>query len=165
MSMMYHIGKITNTHGIKGEVKIYNLSDFNRFFIGAEVYTLHQGIKKTFVVERVRPQANLLIVKFKGFDNINDILIYKGLDLYSDQSIENELEEDDYHYTSLIDQDVYLEDMTKIGTVNSLIEVPQGHLLEIIKIDGKKVLIPFLKVFVKSVEKDKIIITPIEGML
>jgi 16S rRNA processing protein RimM len=33
---MVQIGKITSTHGIKGEVKIYSLSDFNRFFVGAD---------------------------------------------------------------------------------------------------------------------------------
>jgi 16S rRNA processing protein RimM len=165
MSAMYQIGKITNTHGIKGEVKIYNLSDFNRFFIGAEVYVLEKAIKKTFVIERVRPQGNLLIVKFKGYDNINDILMYKGCDLYSDASVEDELEADDYHYDALMDKDVYTEEMMFVGKVISLMEVPQGHLLEILKSDGKKVLIPFLNVFVKSVEADKIIITPIEGML
>ena len=46
---MYQIGKITNTHGIKGEVKIYNLSDFNRFFVGAKIYVMLQGKKVEFV--------------------------------------------------------------------------------------------------------------------
>ena len=45
---MYQIGKITNTHGIKGEVKIYNLSDFNRFFVGAKIYVMLQGKKVEF---------------------------------------------------------------------------------------------------------------------
>jgi 16S rRNA processing protein RimM len=91
---MYQIGKITNTHGIKGEVKIFNLSDFDRFFVGNEIYIMDNNIKKTFVIERVRSQANLFIVKFKGFDSINDILPYKGLYLYSD--VKPDLDEDDF---------------------------------------------------------------------
>jgi 16S rRNA processing protein RimM len=162
---MYHIGKITNTHGIKGEVKIYNLSDFNRFLPSAKVYVMIKGEKKFFTIEKTRSQNNLLIVKFKEFDNINDVLIYKGLDLYSDQDIIDELEEDDYHYQDLIGKKVYTDDHIFVGEVISLIPVPQGHLLEIIKENNKKVLVPFIKVFIKDVLEDKIIIKPIEGLL
>ncbi|PKK99513.1 MAG: 16S rRNA processing protein RimM [Tenericutes bacterium HGW-Tenericutes-2] len=165
MSKMYQIGKITNTHGIKGEVKIYNLSDFNRFFVKAEVYVLIQGKKKFFTIERVRKQANLLIVKFKGYDDINDILAYKGLEVYSDASVTKELEDDDYHYESLLDKDVYTDQNVYVGRVIHLIPVPQGHLLEIERENGKKVMIPFIKVFVSQVLEDRIIITPIEGLL
>jgi len=162
---MYQIGKITNTHGIKGEVKIYNLSDFNRFFVNAEVYVLIQGKKKFFTIERVRSQANLLIVKFKGYDDINDILAYKGLEVYSDASVIKELEDDDYHYQSLLDKDVYTDQDVYVGKVINMIPVPQGHLLEIEKENGKKIMIPFIKIFVSEVLEEKIIITPIEGLI
>ena len=161
---MYQIGKITNTHGIKGEVKIYNLSDFNRFFVGNEIYVmLDKDIKKTFVIERVRSQANLFIVKFKGFDSINDILPYKGLYVYSDTK--PELDEDDFHYDDLLDKAVYTEDGLHIGKVLSLVSVPQGHILEIEKVNGKKALVPFVSEFVIDIEDEKIIIRPIEGLL
>lgn len=162
---MYQVGKITNSHGIKGEVKIYNLSDFNRFLIGNEVFVMLKGNRVNFTIERVRPQGNLLIVKFKSYDNINDILVYKGLDVYADEIIEEELEEDDFHYQSLLNKAVYTDKNEFVGTVMSLIPVPQGHLLEIEKKDGKKVLVPFVKAFVSDVLDDKIIITPIEGLL
>lgn len=162
---MYHIGKITNTHGIRGEVKIYNLSDFNRFFIDQEIYVFINKEKHYLTIERVRPQGNLLIVKFKAYDNINDILYLKGLDVYSDDDVSDQLEEDDYHYETLIDSLVYLDDQTYVGKVISLIEVPQGHLLEIEKTDGKKVLVPFVDEFIRSIEDGKMIIAPIEGLL
>ncbi|MCF7930411.1 MAG: ribosome maturation factor RimM [Acholeplasmataceae bacterium] len=162
---MYQIGKITNSHGIKGEVKIYNLSDFNRFLIGNEIFVMLKGNRVNFTIERVRPQGNLLIVKFKSYDNINDILVYKGLDVYADEIIEEELDEDDFHYQSLLNKEVYTNTNEYVGTVFSLIPVPQGHLLEIEKKDGKKVMVPFVKAFVRDVLDDKIIITPIEGLL
>jgi len=160
---MYQIGKITNTHGIRGEVKIYNLSDFNRFFVGNSIYVMIKGQKKTFEIERVRPQGTLFIVKFKGYDNINDILPYKGEYVYTDQK--PELEEDDYHYDDLLHKNVYNEQHVLLGKVISLIPVPQGHLLEVEKLDGKKSLIPFVDEFVKDILEDKIIIRPIEGLL
>jgi 16S rRNA processing protein RimM len=161
----YLIGHITNTHGIRGEVKIYNYSDFNRFFVGAEIYVELKTGKKAFVVERVRPQGNLFIVKFKGYDNINDILMYKGLDLYSDDNVDDELEDDDYHYSMLIGKPCLNEEGVLLGHVKSMIPVPQGHLIELTTVQGKQAMIPFNKVFVKDVDQDKIILTPIEGLL
>ena len=160
---MYQIGKITNTHGIRGEVKIYNLSDFDRFFVGNNIFVVIKGQKKTFEIERVRPQGTLFIVKFKGYDNINDILPYKGEYVYTEQK--PELEADDYHYDDLLSKNVYDENHVLLGKVISLIAVPQGHLLEIEKLDGKKRLIPFVDEFVKDILDDKIIIRPIEGLL
>ncbi len=162
---MYQVGKITSSHGIKGEVKIYNLSDFNRFLVGNEIFVMLKGNRVNFTIERVRPQGNLLIVKFKSYDNINDILVYKGLDVYADDMIEDELEEDDFHYQSLLNKDVYTNTNEFVGTVSSLIPVPQGHLLEIEKKDGKKVMVPSVKAFISDVLEDRIIITPIEGLL
>jgi 16S rRNA processing protein RimM len=162
---MYQIGKITNTHGIKGEVKIYNLSDFNRFLVNEDIFVINKGIRKYFTIERVRPQGSLLIVKLKGYDDINLILPYKGLDVYTEKSPDDELEEDDYHYQALLEKEVYTEQGEHIGKVISLISVPQGHLLEILKQDGKKALVPFVKAFVLEVKPDKTVIQPIEGLL
>ncbi|HOI85860.1 MAG TPA: ribosome maturation factor RimM [Acholeplasmataceae bacterium] len=160
----YHIGHITNTHGIRGEVKIYNLSDFNRFFVGAIVYVQLKGVKKTFEIERIRHQQHMLIVKFKGIDNMNDVLMYKGLDLYTEQEPED-LEDDDYHYQDLINKPCYSKDGTHLGKVISVIPVPQGHLLEILTLHDKKVLVPFIHQFVDEIQTDQIILTPIEGLL
>ncbi|MDD3068019.1 MAG: ribosome maturation factor RimM [Acholeplasmataceae bacterium] len=162
---MYKIGKITNTHGIKGEVKIFNMSDFNRFSVGKEIYVLQKGEKIYFTIERIRTQKNILIIKFKGYDDINLIEAYKGLELYSDDLVTDELEEDDYHYSDLIDLDVFDLNHQKLGTVKSIIPVPQGHLLEILTIEGKKALVPFNQAFIEDVLKDSIIIKPIEGLL
>ena len=162
---MYLIGNIANTHGIKGEVKIYNLSDFSRFLVSAKIYVMIKGEKKYFTIEKVRSQGNLFVVKFKGIDNINDVLAYKGMDVFSDDDVSKQLEEDDYHYGALIDKNVYSDQGELLGRVISLVEVPQGHLMEIEKIDGKKALVPFVKAFVKEVLSDRVIIQPIEGLL
>lgn len=162
---MYHIGKITNTHGIKGEVKIYNLSDFDRFFVGATIYAIIAGEKVYFKIKHIRSHKNLLIAKFEGLNDINEVLKFKGLDLYSDEEIADQLEEDDYHYQDLIGKFCYTMNQKYVGLIKSLIEVPQGHLLEIEKTDGKIALVPFVKAFVIEILEDKIIIEPIEGLL
>jgi 16S rRNA processing protein RimM len=75
------------------------------------------------------------------------------------------LEEDDYHYQDLIGKKVYKDDGVLIGKVTSMIEVPQGHLMEVEKTDQKKVLIPFVQAFIGDINQDRIIIHPIEGLL
>jgi 16S rRNA processing protein RimM len=163
--MAYHIGKITNTHGIRGEVKIYNLSDFDRFLLGSCLYVMFQGKKTELIIETVRKHKNLLIVKFKSYDHINQIEHLKGQDLYTDDDVFDQMETDDFHYNQLIGKPVFTDDKIKVGLVMSVIEVPQGHLLEIEKIDGKKVLVPFIEAFIAEVNDESIIITPIEGLL
>ncbi len=160
---MYQIGKIVNTHGVKGEVHIYNLSDFNRFEAEETIYVeLKDKSYKPLVIERVRPHKNVLITKFEGIDNINDVLQYKGLFIYAEEKSED-IEDDEYYYDELIKKDVYLENGEKVGFVISVIEVPQGHLLEI-KTKDKKILIPFRNEFIESIE-DTIVLKNVEGLL
>jgi 16S rRNA processing protein RimM len=113
-------------------------------------------------IERVRPHKNVLIVKFKNINNINDVLKYKGLFVYSEEKNE-EIEDDEFYYDELIDKEVYLENGERIGIVLSVIEVPQGHILEI-ETNTKKTLIPFRKEFVVEVS-NTIVIKSIEGLL
>ncbi|MBE0700084.1 MAG: 16S rRNA processing protein RimM [Acholeplasmataceae bacterium] len=162
---MYLIGKITNTHGIKGEVKVRNSSDFNRFLVSQKVFVVMKGEHIFFEIERVREQNHLFIVKFKGYDNINDVLMYKGQDLYTTDEKTKKLEQDEYHHQDLIGKSVYVDDGIYVGTVHHVIEVPQGHLLEIYTDESKKILIPFIKAFVGDINDDRIIIHPIEGLL
>lgn len=160
---MYQIGKIVNTHGIKGEVHIYNLSDFNRFRANETIYVeLNDRSYKPFLITQVRPHKKVLIVKFEGYDNINDVLPFKGLFVYANEKSQD-IEDDEFYYDELIKKDVYLENGEKVGFVISVIEVPQGHLLEI-KTPKKKTLIPFRKEFVISID-DVIIIKDVEGLL
>ncbi len=162
---MYKIGKITNTHGIKGEVKVYNLSDFDRFLVGKKVYVLVGGQKHFFTIERVRESKNLLIIAFEGYADINLIEPFKSMDLYTDEDINDALEADEYHYEMLIDKDLYDTHGLKLGVVKNIVFVPQGHLLEVQKEDGKMGYVPFVNAFVKEILADRIIIETIEGLL
>lgn len=161
---MVKIGTITTTHGIKGDVKVINLSDFIRFTKGCKVHVMTGDTRQALVIERIRPQGNQLIIKFTGIDSINDALSFKGLDLYTDDDISHQLEDDDFHYRDLIGKAVYDDSDVLIGHVTAMIEVPQGHLMEIDH-HGKRTLVPFVKAFIGDITDDKIVIHPIEGLL
>ena len=162
---MYRIGKITNTHGIKGEVKIYSLSDFDRFLVGKELIVVIKDKEHRFKIKTVRSHKTILIVKFEGYDDINDILFLKGHDVFSEEDVEDQLNDDDFHYEDIIGKKVVTDLLEAVGIASALIEVPQGHLLEVQKPNGKKALIPFRKEFIGDIDEDKIVIKPIEGLL
>ncbi|MDR2828538.1 MAG: ribosome maturation factor RimM [Acholeplasmatales bacterium] len=160
---MYEIGIISNTHGIKGELTVINKSDFNRFFVGATMYTIIKEQKLELTVEHIRVHQDKYLILFKGYSNINDVLFLKGCKLYNDTKLETPRNE--YYYEDLLNKKVFLEDKTLIGITINIIEVPQGHILEIELLNKQKKLVPFVKEFVKRVLKTKIVIAPIDGLL
>ena len=66
---MYVLGKTTTSHGIKGELKIKNLSDYDRFYSGEEVFIDDERL----IIKSVRSHKNFLLVSFYGYESINDI--------------------------------------------------------------------------------------------
>lgn len=161
--MKYNIcGKILKTFGLKGEVKVLNSSDFNRFVKNKELYYLENGIYKELKIKEVKDGGSL-IVSFYGYDDINKVLPLIGYDLYAKREKED-LKDNEYYYSDLIGKDVYNEDGVLRAKVKDVRELPQGKYLLCVK-DGKNKLIPFNEHFIKDVLDDRIIIIEIEGLL
>lgn len=161
--MKYNIcGKILKTFGLKGEVKVLNSSDFNRFVKNKELYYLENGIYKELKIKEVKDSSSL-IVSFYGYDDINKVLSLIGYDLYAKREKED-LKDNEYYYSDLIGKDVYNEDGVLRAKVKDVRELPQGKYLLCVK-DGKNKLIPFNEHFIKDVLDDRIIIIEIEGLL
>ena len=107
MKDFFRVGVIANTHGIRGEVKIFpTTDDVKRFDYLKEAY-IDAGKEKIKVeVSNVRYFKNLVIVKFKGIDNINDIERYKGKDLLVTRENALPLEEGEYYLADIIGANV-----------------------------------------------------------
>lgn len=153
---MYLIGKVTTTHGIRGEIKVLNMSDYERFKIGDHVF-IHD---RPYTIAGARPHKGHLIVKLEGIDTMNDALLLKDYEIFS----KDRIHDDGYHYEDIVDLEVWILNGEKIGQVKAIREVPQGSILEV-QLSSKVVLIPFVDAFVKKIEHDKIYIEPIEGLL
>ncbi len=155
---MYYIGKITNTHGIKGEVKI--LSDIKYKNL---VFKKNQELiinNDTLVINTYRTHKNYDMVTFVGIDDINDVLKYKGSDVYADiDKKDNIMFKEDY-----IGMDVYTNE--KIGTIIDIINNGAQDLL-VIEYKNKKQYIPNVDSFIKKIDHDNkiIYINLIEGLL
>ena len=156
------VGKIVNTHALKGEVKIKSFTSFDRF---KEENILYLGDDKILVkVKKHRKDESFDYCIFYDYEDINLILPYKNKSLYIKESDLENLNENEYYVKDLIGKKVYNEAKNYIGIVKYVSEYPANYMLEVEKENKKLVLIPFRKEFVISVSDD-IIIHEIEGLV
>ena len=161
----YNVGKIVNTHGIKGEVKIESQTDFDRFTPGNVLYIEKNRELIEVVVQTHRVHKGFDLVSFIGYDDINSVLPFKGLMIKIDEEHQEELPDGEYYFHDLIGLDVYNQFNTFIGKVIDIMDLPQGEILVVGREHKKNGLIPFVDEFIIDVLDDRIIIQEIEGLL
>lgn len=163
------VGKIVSTHGIKGEVKVKSSTNFSdeRYQIGNKLYIEFQNEMVEIIINSHRVHQGMDLITFNDIININDCLKYVGCTIYVDKDTLEELDEDEFYVDDLIGMNACLENEELIGEIVDVNEVPQGEILVIKKADGNMSMVPFVKEFIKDVliEENKVIITPIEGLL
>lgn len=154
-----YLGKIVNTHGIKGEVRI--ISNFKlKNQVLTKGFPLYIGKERTkLIINSYRPHKNYDMVTFAGINDINDVLIYKGESVYINR---DDLETEDYILEDLINLEVYSNNKL-IGKVTDIMD---NGVHEILVIENKH-LIPFVEEFINeiSIKDKKIIINEIEGLI
>lgn len=158
------IGKIVNTVGLKGEVKVYNYSD------SIDIYETVGSIyveDRLTVIENVRAQKNMVILRLEGTADRNAAEALRGKELYITEDDLPELPEGQYYVRDLIGMSVAEEDGTLLGHVTDVLQNTAQDIFEIERENGKKLLIPKVDQFVLDIdaEKRKITVRLIEGML
>ena len=158
MSKNLKVGKIVNTHGLKGEVKVIPLTDDPRRFDDLE-YVLIDG--KEVDIEGCKYQKDRIIVKLEGIDRVEDAEKLKNKFMEIPREFAVELEEDCYFLADLRECTVFDTDGKEIGEVYDVIQTKNNDVYWIRK--PKEVLIPALKSIVTEINIDerKIIIRPI----
>lgn len=163
MMKYFKCGHVMTTHGIKGDLKVRSLSDFNRFYKGSRLYLYHNGQYEEVKVSKASVFKNDYLVSFEGLEDINLVQKYHGDDIYiSEFDRQDELGENEYYYNDLIGKSVVNQQGEDRGTVIEVRELPQADYLVISYLD-KSVLVPFIKKFVTEVN-EKITVKEIEGL-
>ena len=139
----YNVGKIVNTQGLQGELRVLSVTDFadERFK------------KKSFLAlfDENRKHKNFDIVKFKGLYHINDVEKYKGCSLKIAEENLTDLDDGEFYYHEIIGLDVY-EDDTLIGQVKEILQ-PGANDVWVVKRKGKKdLLLPYIPPVVLDVD-------------
>lgn len=156
METMLRVGVISSTHGVRGEVKVYPTTDDLERFLDLEEVILDTGRERLpLKIENVKFFKNMVILKFKGYDNINDIEKYKGRDLYITRDQAVELEEDEYFIADLIGMSVVAEDGTVLGTLADVMPTGANDVYVVRTENGKELLIPAIKECILNVDVEE----------
>lgn len=159
-----YLGKIANTHGIKGELRI--LSNFKYksrvFKKGFKVYIGKEKIEEEIVT--YRPHKQFDMITLKGYNNINDVLKYKSLNIFINKE-DLILNENEYLDEDLINLSVIC-DNKYIGKIQKIEKYPHQDIFVIINND-KRYLVPYVNEFIKEInlEEKIIVINNIKGLI
>lgn len=141
------IGRIVNTHALKGEVRIVSDFEFKDRIFKENTHLYIGENKDKEIIETYRKHKQFDMVKFKGIDYINDVLKYKGSKVYIDESILN-LKDDEILISELINMDVY-NDNKYVGKIT---EYRSDNGNNMLRVNNK--LIPYNKDFITKIDKE-----------
>ncbi len=171
MEKWFNVGKIVNTHGIKGEVRVISRTDFaeERYKAGNILYLFQDGKDRPVELKITshRKHKNFDMLTFEGYYNVNQVEPFKEGLLKVPESYLSPLEEDEYYFHEIIGCKVVTSGGEELGTVKEIL-TPGANDVWVVKGQrGKEVLIPYIKDVVKEINvSDKVItIEPMEGLL
>ncbi len=160
MEDILRVGVITKTHGIRGEVKVFPTTDDPKRFKKLKSVLLDTGReRRKMEIEQVRFQKNLVILKFKGIDNINDVEQYKQCDLYVPRKHAVKLEENENFIVDLIGLTVVTDEGEEFGTMKDVMLTGANDVYVVETLDGEEVLLPAIRDCILDVDLDEEVMT------
>ena len=161
---MLLIGKVSKTHGLAGELKIWPLCDSAVYLSQFQELIIKDKIYK---VTSSRVHKKLLLAKLEGVTSIEDAMMLLNNDIFvTDEAARAVLPEGKHYVRDLTGCEVFTEAGEFAGTLSGVLNLPAQDVY-VIKTERGDAMIPVVEEFVKNVDitAKKIIITPIEGML
>lgn len=168
MEDLLKVGVITSTHGIRGEVKVYPTTDDLQRFTYLKDCILDTGAKKLpMEVEGCKFFKNQAILKFKGYDNINDIEKYKNASLWVTRENAVPLEEGEFYIADILKAKVYEENGRYLGILTDVMETGANDVYVVELETGKELLIPAIPQCITdiNVEEPRLTVRLMKGML
>jgi 16S rRNA processing protein RimM len=150
-----HVGRIVNTQGLRGEVRVISQTDFpnERYKVGSQL-TLFQEQKKPVIlkVKSYRKHKNFDVLSFEGHSSINKVEKYRNGILKVSVDDLQTLSENEFYYHEIIGLEVLAVDGEKIGKVKEVLS-PGANDIWVVQREGKKdALIPYIEPVVKKID-------------
>lgn len=155
---MLYIGKLVNTHGLKGEVRIIsNFKYKNEVFKKGNILYINND---KLIIKSYRPHKNFDMLTFENINDINEVLKYKGTKIYINPG--------EYNFSGPVNETLYglkvYNNNQMIGTLKS-IENTNHQELFVIKKGDKEYLVPYVDEFIDKITKDGIYLKLIKGLI
>ena len=168
MQEFLEIGQIVNTFGIKGFVKVNPFTDnINRFDDLKKVYIKNKSQKYELEIEEVKYHKNMVLIKFKGIDKVEDAESLKNSYILVNRKDEKTLNKDTYYIVDLLGLDVYTDEGELLGKLEDIYNTGSNDIYVVKNELGKQILLPAIKDVIKeiNIENRKIIVHIINGLL
>ena len=168
MKERLQVGAISSTHGVRGEVKVFPMTDdVTRFKKLKEVILVTDKTEKVLKITSVKFFKQFVILKFEGIDSLNDVEVYKGANLFVDRKNAVKLQKDEYFIADLIDLVVVDEDEKEIGILVDVMKTGANDVYIVKNEDGKELLFPAIKECILNVDlkKKQIKVHVMDGLL
>lgn len=162
------IGQIVNTFGIKGMVKVVPFTDdIRRFDNLKQVYIESKNSKKEYQIEEVKYHKNMVLIKFKGIDKVEDAENLKNYYLKIDRKDAIPLKENSYYIVDLLGLEVYTDENIFLGKLDDIFNTGSNDIYVVKDEKGKQILLPAISDVIKKVdmENKKIIVHLLNGLV
>ncbi|SKB73883.1 16S rRNA processing protein RimM [Lachnospiraceae bacterium] len=146
-------GTITSTHGIRGEVKVYpTVDDPDRFSSFGKVLLSNGKTEVEAEIEKVKYFKNLVIVKFRGIDDINDVMKYRRWNILVTREDAADLQEGQYFEVDILGLRVITDDDREIGKITEILHTGANDVYTVKGESGKEILIPAIQQCILDVD-------------
>ena len=168
MTSELEIGQIVNTFGIKGEVKVKPFTDdIKRFDKLKKVNIEQKNSKQEYEIENIKYHKDMVILKLKGIDQIEQAELLRNSYLKIDRNEEEPLEENTYYIVDLLGLSVYTEEGILLGILDDIYNTGSNDIYVVKDSLGKQTLLPAIQDVIKEIdiENQKIIVHVMKGLL
>lgn len=170
VAVLYNVGKIVNTQGIKGEVRVISRTDFpdKRYKKGSKLLLEQEGKKSIeLTVASHRKHKTFDILSFENHQSINDVEKYRDGILKVTEDQLGELPENEYYLHQIIGLTVQDEEGSTIGKVTEVLSPGANDVWVIQRSKQKDLLIPYIEDVVLKVDLEQQLVTihVMEGLL
>ncbi|TFB23232.1 ribosome maturation factor RimM [Filobacillus milosensis] len=171
MERFFNVGKVVNTHGVKGEVRVIPITDFDeRFEPGSRLLFFkddQDNNPQELTVKSHRKHKQFDLLTFDTYESINEVEPFKGGLLKIPESDLHELDENEFYFHEIIGCEVYKDNGDYVGKIKEILQ-PGANDVWVVKREGlKDALIPYIESVVKEIDisNQKVIIEEMEGLL
>ncbi|MBE3554103.1 MAG: ribosome maturation factor RimM [Thermicanus sp.] len=166
----YTVGKIVNTHGIRGELRVISTTDFpeERFTPGATLYLFAEDGSSPLPLslESHRSHKQFEILKFKGYDDMNTVEKWKGSLLKVSERERKSLPPGEYYFDQIIGLTVETEEGERVGVVKEILQPGANDVWVVSRPSRPDLLLPYIDECIKKVDlvNEKVVVHLLEGL-
>ena len=167
MEKYLEAGKIVNTHGVKGDLKVECRCDNQEVFASLKTLYLKSGGEyHPYRCTKNHPLKHMMLVHLESVDTVEDAIRLQNRSLYADRD-DFHLPEGSFFIADLIGTPVFDANTgVQYGKLSDVVNYGGGDLYEVTRPDGTKALVPAVPAFVqKTIPGEGIYLTPIEGLI